>query len=277
MSNIDPLDPRHRYLDPELSRTYRYQWEAFSNWTLADGRPALPASPEYVKEYLVKRHIQGASVSTLNVAAAAIARMHTLAVLPNPCAEDDVLEVLRELASDTPPVSVRALPLDFNGYLAIRRTAHTPRISRGGRPERPDSARRRGNLDIAMIGVMRDAMLKVREAAELRWTDLEILDDDTGRLRVGAEDRAAFRVVSLDTIILLRRIRGDGPILGLQPNQISARIGAAARSAGLGEGYSGESPRLGMIQDLNTLGIKLLGQHMFWENDDPLHTPPDEA
>ena len=62
---------------------------------------------------------------------------------------------------------------------------------------------------------------------------------------------------------LLLPVRGgagdDEPVLGMRPNQIAARIGAAARQAGLGEGYSGDSPRLGMIRDMETLGVHLLG------------------
>ena len=48
-------------------------------------------------------------------------------------------------------------------------------------------------------------------------------------------------------------------VLGMRPNQIAIRIGAAARQAGLGPGYSGDSPRLGMIWDLQTLGVHVTG------------------
>ena len=37
----------------------------------------------------------------------------------------------------------------------------------------------------------------------------------------------------------------DQPILGMRPNQIAIRIGAAARQAGLGEGYRGTVPGSG--------------------------------
>ena len=64
----------------------------------------------------------------------------------------------------------------------------------------------------------------------------------------------------------LDAIRDDAPdderVLGLMPNQISARIGAAAEQAGLGIGYSGESPRLGMLKDLEELGAVLLGERI---------------
>ena len=51
-------------------------------------------------------------------------------------------------------------------------------------------------------------------------------------------------------------------VFGLMPNQLSARIGAAAEQAGLGPGYSGESPRLGMLKDLDELGAVLLGEQL---------------
>ena len=45
----------------------------------------------------------------------------------------------------------------------------------------------------------------------------------------------------------------------MRPNQIAIRIGTAAKQAGLGEGYSGETSRLGMIQDMDKLGVLLVG------------------
>ena len=73
-----------------------------------------------------------------------------------------------------------------------------------------------------------------------------------------------------DTMRLLHTVRcgalDDDRVFGLMPNQISARVGSAARHAGLGPGYSGESPRLGMLKDLEELGVVLLGEQL--EGDD---------
>ena len=72
-------------------------------------------------------------------------------------------------------------------------------------------------------------------------------------------------MVSTDTMKQLPSVRrgaDDGEsVLGMRPNQIAIRIGAAARQAGLGEGYSGDSPRLGMIRDMETLGVHLRPLH----------------
>ena len=55
-------------------------------------------------------------------------------------------------------------------------------------------------------------------------------------------------------------MRGEGPyssVFGLRPNQISRRIKQAAQMAGLGDGFSGHSPRVGMARDLARVGIEL--------------------
>ena len=89
----------------------------------------------------------------------------------------------------------------------------------------------------------------------MTWGDLERVPGGSGRVRVG---ETGYRVVSADTMRLLSSVRrgaDDGEsLLDMRPNQIAIRIGAAARQAGLGGGYSGDSPRLGMIRDMETLG-----------------------
>ena len=46
-------------------------------------------------------------------------------------------------------------------------------------------------------------------------------------------------------------------VFGLSARQISRRIKAATKTAGLGEGFSGNSPRVGMAQDLSAAGAEL--------------------
>ena len=111
------------------------------------------------------------------------------------------------------------------------------------------NARRRGTLDVAMIGLMRDARLRVGEAAALTWGDLERVPGGSGRVRVEASGETSYRVVSADAMRLVWLVRGgagdDEPLLGMRPNQLAIRIWAVARQAGLGEGYSRDIPRLG--------------------------------
>ena len=91
-----------------------------------------------------------------------------------------------------------------------------------------------------MIGLMRDTRLRVSEAADLTWDDIERVRGGSGRVRVRGAEETGYREVSADTMTLLlpvRRGAGDDElVLGMRPNQIAIRIGAAARQAGLGEG-----------------------------------------
>ena len=243
--------------------SYVSQWNRFVTWSEESGRCSLPASPEDVAAYLEDRSETGARPSTLRVVAAAIARNHRDAGFDVPLHQGAARTVLEELTQEDSPRPARALPLDLDCYLAIRKTAHRPRWGRGGWLERTPSARRRGALDVAMIGLMRDARLRVSEAADLTWGNVERMRGGSGRVRVVGAEETSYREVSADTMKLLLPVRRDAgddePVLGMRPNHIAARIGAAARQAGLGVGYSGDSPRLGMIKDMETLGVHLLG------------------
>ena len=82
---------------------------------------------------------------------------------------------------------------------------------------------------------MRDAGLRVSEASELTWGNVERLRGGSSRVRVMGSEETSYREVSADTMRLLFPIRWGGrddePVLGMRPNQIAARIGAAARQA----------------------------------------------
>ena len=225
----------------------------------------MPASPEDVATYLEDWSGTGARPSTLRVAAAAIARNHRDAGFDVPVHQGAARTVLDELTRDHAPSPIRALPLNLDCYLAIRKTARESRRGRGGRPELAPTARTRGAMDVAMIGLMRDGRLRVSEAADLTWRDVQKLPGGSGQVRVVADGETSYREVSADTMKLLSPVRrgaedGDS-VLRMRPNQIAKRIGAAARQAGLGEGYSGDSPRLGMIHDMETLGVHLLAAY----------------
>ena len=241
--------------------SYASQWNRFVAWCEASGRGSLPASPEDVAAYLKDRRESGAKPSTLKVVAAAIARSHKEAGFDVAGQQGVTRAILDELTEDDSPGPTRALPLDLDCYLAIRKVAKEQRSGRGGHEERVSNARRRGALDVAMIGLMRDARLRVNEAAALTWGDVQRVQGGSGRVRVEASGETSYRVVSADTMKLLSSVRRGAddaePLLGMRPNQIAIRIGSAARQAGLGEGYSCDSPRLGMTQNMETPGVLL--------------------
>ena len=249
--------------------SYDYQWKLFGHWCLNNTRRILPAKPADVADYLYERTRNRSRPSTVRVAAAAIARAHVDEGFENPCQDPLVQSTLAIISRNEKPSRPRVHPLDLDCFYAIRMSAHRPRPGRGGKMEDEWTATARGDIDVAMIGLMRDAMLRVREATELRWRDLEELRDDTGRIRVQRlyqSGETEYRMVSAETMKLLLWVKRGSEnherIINLSPNQIGLRIAAAARQAGLGSGYSGESPRVGMLSDLESLGVLLLGEYL---------------
>ena len=163
MAEVGPATSRRT----RTGDSYASQWNRFVSWSQASGRCSLPASPEDVAAYLEDRSETGARPSTLRVVATAIARNHRDAGFDVRVHQGVARITLDDLARDDTPGPAKALPLDLGCYLAIRETAHKLRWGRGGRLERTRNARRRGALDVAMIGLMRDARLRVSEATAL--------------------------------------------------------------------------------------------------------------
>ena len=167
------------------------------------GSSSLPASPEDVAAYLKGRRESGAKPSTLKVVAAAIARSHREAGFGVSAQQGVVRAVLEELSQNDSPSATRALPLDLDCYLAIRKVAKEQRNGRGGHEERVLNARRRGALDVAIIGLMRDARRRVYEAAALTWGNVERAKGGSGRVSVADTD---YRVVNADAMKLLSSV-----------------------------------------------------------------------
>ena len=246
---------------------YRAQWNNFVSWAGAKGISALPAEPAQVSAYLVERMEQhGHRPATLRVAASAITFVHRHGGLADPCTSLEVKKTLRCATRKAGKHQKQAEALTAEAMAEIESTACEPRLGRGGRLESRETARRRGNLDIALISLMRDAMLRVSEAAVLTWKDIAAEADGTGRLlircsKTDAEGQGSVAFLSPQTMAALELIRNeagqDESVFGLRPNQIADRIKKAAMAAGLGEGFSGHSPRVGMARDLARAGIEL--------------------
>ena len=90
-----------------------------------------------------------------------------------------------------PPL--QATPLTSDVAAAIRATATRPRPFQTGRMESESTAERRGLVDIALVAVMRDGLLRRSEAADLLWDDVERAPDGSERLivRRSKTDQAA--------------------------------------------------------------------------------------
>ena len=248
-------------------QTYGFQWGVFTAWAAAKGVRALPADVAQVAAYLAERVEQsGHKPATLRVAAAAIGFVHRGAGLDDPCAGPEVKRTLKGATRKAGRSQKQADALTAEALALIKSIARCPRRGRGGGLESPKTAVTRGNVDIALISLMRDAMLRASEAAALTWSDIRAERDSTGRLlirrsKTDPEGHGVVVYVSAPTMAALRLMRHGAAdadsVFGLHRNQISTRLKQAAKAAGLGDGFSGHSPRVGMARDLVRAGIEL--------------------
>ena len=144
-----------------------------------------------------------------------------------------------------------------------------PMGSEGRRQESAERASWRGRVDVALLSVLRDGLLRRSEAAALTWGDVELRDNGTGllqlhRSKTDQEAEGVVLYIGREAAAALRAIRPaeqlvdpKTSVFGLSTRQIGRRVQAAARAAGLGEGYTGHSGRVGMAQDLVRSGVEL--------------------
>ena len=157
-------------------RNYLAAWRRFEAWADREGLGSIPALPETVAAYLAERAANGLSPASLRLDRAAIRYHHTDAGHANPADNEGVRRVLRGLtrrAAREGRTPRQAAALTEEGLAAIRATAHLRRTGPGGRTERASAARLRGEVNIALVSLMREAMLRRSEAAALTWADVE--------------------------------------------------------------------------------------------------------
>ena len=111
----------------------------------------------------------------------------------------------------------------------------------------------------------------VSEAAALRWEDVELAGDGSGRIRIAEskgdqEGEGAVLYLGSTAVEALLAIRPEEALVdaqtlvfGLHPDTIRRRLQQAARAAGLPDwrDITGHSGRVGMSQDLAAAGFSL--------------------
>ena len=249
-------------------KNYASQFGKFRSWCELEDFSYLPAQPEVLAAYAAELANDRKSMSTIRLAVAAVVDAHRSVGLESP-QTTGVTETLRGLSRQLGVSQKQARPLDADALAAIRATAVTPRITRGGSLEMEDTALRRGRLDIALAPVLSDAGLRISEVASLKWRDVLDAEDGAGlvyieRSKTDQAGEGAYVVVTPDTLAALKLLRQDSatwsdddPVFGLSMSQISRRVDSMAQAAGLGEGYSGHSGRVGLAIRMTRRGAPL--------------------
>ena len=252
---------------PHTRRAYTKHWRNFERWCQEMGLQAMPARSMDIVRYLNHLELAGKSLATVRLARSSLVHAFKLRGMKdheNPGRDGIVSETLKGMSTRSKPQKQAAalLPDALN---AIRATAMLPRErSNGGRPEARERAMARGKVDIALCLLLRDAGLRRSEAAAITWEDIGSWPDGSGRLqilrsktnRTGEPEVVAITPAGMAA---LNAIRPEEPepgqsVFGLSERQISRRIKDAATAAGLGDGFSGHSGRVGLARTMTDNG-----------------------
>ena len=261
-----------RSWSPNTRRAYVAGWKHFISWCIEHRCAGLPARAADVDRYIERLvETEGLTLTTARLRLAAIAAAHRLGGHEDPTSRPLVKATMKRLGREHGKSRKQARGLTKEALAAIKATARIQRIDKGKRQRKETEfqATMRGAVDLALLEVMRDGLLRGSEASVLRWGNLEFHTDGSGRLHVlrSKTDQTAEGTVlylgpaAVDALLAIRPneavIDLGASVFGLSARQISRRIKAETKIAGLGEGFSGHSPRVGMAQDLSAAGAEL--------------------
>ena len=248
---------QHGALPPPIPLTrHLREWSAFARWCRSHDMQYWPASAQAVAHHL-KDRAESCESAHLKRIRAAISATHIAAKLEDPYASGIVKQTLRELARRLPAGRDASGPfssidwLDADDLEPIREAAfQRRRLGLSDRWERPETARKRGLVDIALCSLVVQAGLHCEEVAALKWEDLTASDGCQAAIRVrdqrGGEGERAVAIPE-QTYRDLQAIAKDGEpagsIFGLSARWIRNRIDAAAKAAGLDVSHIGVQPR----------------------------------
>lgn len=270
---IDRLvaDARAAALSANTRKAYVTGWRSWCLWASQRGVAVFPAAPEDLQRWLAALAAEGKKPTTLGAYLAAVAYWHRHDPGANParCVEvRDVLAGLRRQAATRGFAPRQAAPLRRCHVERIADTAHLPQRNQpGGRQETHSQAGQRAIVDIAMVALAHNALLRCAELLALTWADIDLLAGGSGtvRIRRSKTDQAgqgAVVAISEFTCGALARLRPAGAqptdlVFQMSPNTVARRMRAAARAAGINPAdISSHSPRVGMAQDLTAWGIE---------------------
>ena len=240
------------------------------SWLEDRGEDAtLPVSPGLVLVYL-SECADKYKMKTIRLIVSAIKHAHEAAGHASPTDDPEVKELIEGLAREKRGEGLKQAPaLSRDGLKKIIRTACIPRPrGRGQGKETEQTARKRGREDIAMLHVQFDGMLRIGELRDLCWGDIEYNPDRSSgtatiqHSKTDQEGEGAVVWLSPGAMSALEAIRPvsdqpDDRVFRMTVVSATRRIKAAGVAAGLGDGLSGHSARVGMTQELVKAGIHI--------------------
>ena len=254
-----------------LNGYMRNGWKPYVQWCKKTGISVEDARPQHVEAHLCflvtkKKLLPDVVAIRLN----GIRYFYRqLRPFDNPAEHPSVASALSGLRRQKPRAPRQMSPIRESDYERIVEVAQQPR---GWETER--EAIIRGAFAIALIGMMRDALLRIGEASKVRWSDLERQADGAGVLTIrksktDQEGKGQVLFVTENSMVALDAWRSinlslgvvlsaDDRIFPLCVESLRQRIRAACQAAGLKGSYGGHSCRVGMAQDLAAEGYSLV-------------------
>jgi len=241
-------------------RTYASQTRMYERWCAKQGIAPYPLTEEQAAAYLVARADEVAPTSVR------LCKAVLTSINPELRSSPLLHRLMRGIGRTRRRIPRGATGLTYEGWLKIR-ALDTPR---------PKSSLGILWRDIALVGVMRDLMLRRSEAVALQWGDVAYQQDGTALVTIrysktDPEGLGAVRHLGEMATEDLKRWQREQPghahyldvrrVFGLTRDRTVCQIiEGIARQAGLEGAYSGHSPRIGMAEDLaQTPGVTMTG------------------
>ena len=176
-----------RNWSPNTRRAYIAGWNHFTSWCIEHRCTGLTSAAADVGRYI--EHLvetEGKTLATARLRLAAIAAAHRLGGHPDPTSRLLVKSTMKRLGREYGKPRRQANGLTNERLAAAKATARIQWIHQGKRrrKETESQAAMRAAVDVALLEVMRDGLLRGSEASALRWGDLEFHTDGSGRLHV---------------------------------------------------------------------------------------------
>ena len=253
---------------PQTRQSYNTKWEHYEQWCIDIGISTEIATKVHVLAYLsVMAEIWRCSTVEQILNAIRYIYDHDRPT-DNPARDPIVSNLMNGIRRRNPQAPEQMDPINDSHFHEIARVAQNPRPR-----EKRHKAILRGAVDIAILALMRDALLRISEAADARWLHLKREPDGTGRLTIPrskgdqtAKGDVLFisqqTMAALDSMLKIKHSQGidtqaDDRIFQLGRGSIDNHIKKACEQAGLTGRYGGHSCRIGMAQDLLRAGASL--------------------
>ena len=262
---------RNAAISPSTQESYiKKVWIPFKEWLEEIGVPYMEAQPLHIITHLCLLG-ESQKPSTVDRARAGLVYCYNqLRPYDNPANHEIVKTTLKNRKKHKINAPEQVAPITQNEYALIALTS--PVILSW---EKPYQAEIRFTTDIALIGIMRDCLLRISEASAIRRNHITPWPDGAGRLLIPKSKNdptsrgkalyvSSYTMDAINSMVdvlkkLGREPAPDDRLFPVEPQTIYRHIKDACALAGLKGRYGGHSPRVGMSLDLVTANASLIG------------------